>query len=174
MKHQLSFRSTIPESTKWLLGAIKLVGRLPPVPPPETDPENLPDIEEEEFPLPSGQGFIPLAPITTEGAGATPGRGREPPPSKHRKSKPHGPAASTTTLGFLPDLTEDSHATSKGPSSGSPLPAGLHDIIQRMLPVDKERALHLIQQMGPATGSLAPIPIQLPHHPNTGAAIMTA
>jgi hypothetical protein len=27
MKHQLSFRSTIPERTKWLMEAIKLVGR---------------------------------------------------------------------------------------------------------------------------------------------------
>jgi len=85
--------------------------------------------------------------------------GREPPPSKHRKPDPQGPEASTTTLGSLTDLTENSHATSRGPSSGSPLPSGLQDIISRMLLADQERALHLIQQMGPATGSLAPIPI---------------
>ena len=38
MKHQISFRSTIPKRTKWLMGAIKLVGRLPPVTLPECDP----------------------------------------------------------------------------------------------------------------------------------------
>ena len=59
MKHQLSFRSTIPERFKWLMGAIKLVGRLPPVPLPEYDPENLPDIEEEKHPLPLGTGSNP-------------------------------------------------------------------------------------------------------------------
>ena len=158
MKHQLSFRSTILERTKWLMGVIKLVGRLPPVPLPEYDSEDLPDIEEEEQPLPPGTGSIPLAPITAEGAGATADRGHQPPPPKHRKPKPQGPATSSTTLGTLHDLTEDSHATSRGPSSGSTLPLGLQDIIQRMLPSDQARALHLLQQMGPATGNLAPIP----------------
>jgi len=68
MKHQLSFRPTIPERTKWLMGAIKVVGRLPPVPRPEFDPENLLDIEEEELPLPPGTDAAPLAPTTAEGA----------------------------------------------------------------------------------------------------------
>ena len=72
------------------------------------------------------------------------------------------------------DLTEDSHVTSKGPSSGSPLPSGLQDIIQCMLHVDPARALHLLQQMGPATGSLAPIPYQLPIYSTTEAATLTA
>jgi hypothetical protein len=52
MKHQLSFRSTIPERNKWIQGAIKLVDMVPPVPLPEYDPENLPDIEIEEHTLP--------------------------------------------------------------------------------------------------------------------------
>ena len=87
------------------MGAIKLVGILPRVPSPEYDPENLPDIEEEEFPLHLGKDFIPLAPTRAEGAGATDDRGREPPPSKHRKPNPRGLAASTTSLGTLPVLT---------------------------------------------------------------------
>jgi hypothetical protein len=136
MKHQLSFRSTIPERTKWVMGAIKLVDRLPPVPLPEYDPETLPDIEEEEYPLLTGTGSIPLASTTTQGAGATADRGKQPPPPKHRKPNPQNLAASTTTLGSLPDLTKDSHTTSRGPSSGSPLPPELQDIVQRMLPVD--------------------------------------
>ena len=70
MEHQLSFRSTIPERTKWLMGAIKLVGRLPLVPLPEYDPENHPDIEVEEPPLPPGTGSFPLAPTAKEGEGA--------------------------------------------------------------------------------------------------------
>jgi len=53
------------------MGAIKLVGRLPPSTLPEYDPENLPDIEEEESPLPPGAGSVQLAPTTAEGAGAT-------------------------------------------------------------------------------------------------------
>jgi len=125
MKHKLSFRSTIQERTKLLMGAIRVVGRLPPVPLPEYDPENLPEIEEEGYPLPPGTGSIPLAPTIAEGAGATADMGQQPPPPKHRKPNPQGPATSTTTLGFLLDLTEDSHATSMGPSSGSPLPTGL-------------------------------------------------
>ena len=146
MKHQLSFRSTILERTKWLtMEAIKLVGRLPLVPLPEYDPENLPNIEEEEYPLPHGTGSISLAPTTTEGAGATADRGQQPPPTKHRKPSPQGPATSTTTLGSLPDLTEDFHAASRGPSSGSPLPLGLQDIIERMLLADQACALHLLK-----------------------------
>ncbi len=43
-----------------------------------------------------------------------------------------------------------------------------------MLLADLARALHLLQQMGPATGSLAPIPLQLPFHPIAGAATPTA
>ena len=43
-----------------------------------------------------------------------------------------------------------------------------------MLPVDQERALHLLQQKGPATGSLAPIPLQLPYYSPTRAATLTA
>ena len=170
MKHQLSFHSTIPKRTKYLMGAIKRVGRLPPSALPEYDPENLPDIEEEKSPLPPGAGSIPLALTTTEGAGATAEREQHPPPSKHRKPNPRVPHH----LPLRWDLTKDSHATSKGPSSGLPIPSGLQDIIQRMLPADQERALHLIQQMGPATGSMASIPIQLPHHSTTGVAIMTA
>jgi len=141
------------------MGAIKQVGKLPPVPLPESDPNNLPDIEEEKFPPLPMQGSIPLAPTTTEGAGATADRGREPPPSKHRKPNPEGPPTSTTSSGTLPDLTEDSHAPSKGPSSGSPIPWGLQDIIQRMLHAEQERALRLLQQMEPATDSLAPSPL---------------
>jgi len=70
MKHQLYFRSTILERTKWLMGAIKVVDRLPPVALPEHDPKDLPDIDEEEAPLPPGAGSIPTAPNTVEGAGA--------------------------------------------------------------------------------------------------------
>ncbi len=44
MKHQPFFRSTIPERTKWMMGAVKLVGRLSLVPLPEYDPETLPEI----------------------------------------------------------------------------------------------------------------------------------
>ena len=43
-----------------------------------------------------------------------------------------------------------------------------------MLPANQTRALHLLQQMGPATGSLAPIPLQLPFHSTTEAAALTA
>jgi hypothetical protein len=42
------------------------------------------------------------------------------------------------------------------------LPKGLQDIIHRMLPDDQARVLLLLQQMGPAPGSLAPILFQLP------------
>ena len=122
---QLSFRSTIPKLTKWLMGAMKLVGKLPPLALPEYDLENLPDIEEDESPLPPGAGSIPLVPTTAEGADAIAEREQHPPPPKHRKPKPPGFAASTTTSGSLPDLTEDSHATFKGPSSCPPLPSGL-------------------------------------------------
>ena len=76
-------------------------------------------------------------------------------------------------MGTLPDLIEDSHAISEGPSSGLPIPLGLQDIAQYMLPADQERALHLLQQMGPATGSLASIPLQLPYHSTTRAATLT-
>ena len=125
MKHQLSFRSNIPERTKWLMGAIKLVGRLPPSTLPEHDPENLPDIKEEESPLPLGAGSIPLAPTTVEVTGATTKREQQSPPPKHRMPNPQGPAVSTTTGGSFPDLTEDSNAISRGSGSGSPLPSGL-------------------------------------------------
>ena len=77
-------------------------------------------------------------------------------------------------MGSYPELTEDSHATSRGHGSSSPLPEGLRDITHRMLPDDHARALHLLQQMGPATGSLAPIPHQLPFSSTREAAIMTA
>ncbi len=156
MKHQLSFRSTIPEHTKWLQGAIKLVGKLPPVPLPEYDPENLSDIEVEESPLPPGTGFTPLASATEEGEGANAKRGQRPPPQKHRKPNPHDPAASTTTLGSLLDLADDSHATSRGQGSDASLPAGLQIIIHCMLPADQERAHHPLQQMGTATGDSIP------------------
>ena len=43
-----------------------------------------------------------------------------------------------------------------------------------MLPVDHARALHLLQQMGPATGSVAPILYQLHFPSTTEAAILTA
>jgi len=43
-----------------------------------------------------------------------------------------------------------------------------------MILANQERALHLLQQMGPATGSLAPILLQLPYHSTTGAATLTA
>ena len=65
------------------MGAIKLVGRLPPSKLPEYDPENLLDIEEEESPLPPGAGSIPLAPSTAEGAAATAEREQQPLPPKH-------------------------------------------------------------------------------------------
>ena len=39
---------------------------------------------------------------------------------------------------------------------------------------DQARALHLLHQMGPATGSLAPIPYQLPFCSTTEAPILTA
>jgi hypothetical protein len=42
-----------------------------------------------------------------------------------------------------------------------------------MLPDDQTRALHLLQQMGPATDSLAPIPHQLPFSSTREAAILT-
>ena len=61
----------IPERTKWLMGAIKLVGKLPPSALPKHDPQDLPDIEEEESPLPPGAGSIPTAPNTAEGADTT-------------------------------------------------------------------------------------------------------
>ena len=127
------------------MGAIKLVGRLPLVTLPEYDPENLPDIEEEEFPLPPGTGSIPLALAIAEGAGATAEREQQPPPPKHRKPNPKGPATFTTTGRSYPDLTEGSHATSRGPGSGSPLPSGLLNIIHSMLLADQERALHLLE-----------------------------
>jgi len=138
MKRQLSFRSTIPKRTKRLMGAIKLVGRLPPVALPEHDPEDLPDIEEEESPLPPGAGSIHTAPNTTKGAGATAEREQPPPPPppKHRKPNPLGPAVSSTTVDSYPELTEDSHATSREQGFGSLLPEGLQDIIHRMIPDD--------------------------------------
>ena len=43
-----------------------------------------------------------------------------------------------------------------------------------MLSADKARTLHLLQQMGPATGSLAPISYQLPFCSTSEAAITTA
>ena len=58
------------------MGAIKMVGRLPLVELPEYDPENLPDIKEEESPLPPKAGSIPTAPNTPGGAGATVERGQ--------------------------------------------------------------------------------------------------
>ena len=48
------------------------------------------------------------------------------------------------------------------------------DIIQRMLPADHACALHLLQQMGPATGSLAHIPYQLSLCSTSEAVILTA
>ena len=134
LKHQLSFRSTIHGRTKWLQGAIKLVGRLPPVPLPEYNPENLPDIETEEHTLPPDPGFTPPAPATEEGEGANTERGA--PRHKHRKPNPLVLAASTTTVESLPDLTEDSHVISRGQSSGAAPPIGLKDTIQRMLHAD--------------------------------------
>jgi hypothetical protein len=79
---------------------------------------------------------------------------------------------STTTLGSLLDHTEGSHATSRGPGSGSTLPSGLPNIIHRMLPTDQARALHLLQQMGPATGNFTPY--LLPFCSTTEAAALTA
>jgi len=175
MKHQLSYRSAILERTKWLMGAIKLVGRLPPFALPKHDPENLPDIQEEEAPLPPGAGSIPTALNTTEGVGATTKREQHPPPPlKHRKPNTSGTALSSTTVGSYPELTENSHAISRGQGSGSPLPEGLQDIIHRMLHDEQARALHLLQYMGPATGSLAPIPHQLSFSSIKEAAILTA
>jgi len=72
----------------------------------------------------------------------------------------------------LPDLTDDSQATSRGHSSGATLPAGLQDIIHRMLPADQERAHNLLRQMGPATGDS--IPYQLPLCSLSEAAVLTA
>ena len=95
-----------------MMEAIKLVGSLPPSPLPEYDPENLLDIEVGEPPLPPGTGSTPLAPATGEGEGTNADRGQLPPPQKFRKPNPRDPAASITTLGTLPDLTDDSHATS--------------------------------------------------------------
>ena len=42
----------------------------------------------------------------------------------------------------------------------------------RMIPADQARALHLLQHMGTATGSLAPIPLQLPSHSTAEAATL--
>ncbi len=52
MKHKLSFRShhDIHDRDKWLMGAILLVGRLPPAPLPEKEDEALPDVVEEKLP----------------------------------------------------------------------------------------------------------------------------
>ena len=126
----------------------------------------------EEPPLPPGTGSAPLAPATGECDGTNVERGQHPPPQKLRKPNPQDPAASTTTLGTLPDLTDDSQATSRGHGSGATLPAGLQDIIHRMLPADQERAHHLLQQMGPATGDS--IPYQLPFCSLSEAAALTA
>jgi len=154
------------------MGAINLVGRLPPLPLPEYDQENLSDIEVEEPPLPPGTGSTPLEPTAEKGEGAKTERGQQPPPPKHRKPNPQSPAASTTTLGSLPDLTDGFHTTSRGPGSGSPLPSGLHNIIHRMLYADKTSALNLLQQMGPALGDS--IPYQLPFCSPSEAATLTA
>ena len=164
----------MPERTNWLMGAIKLIGRLPPVSLPEHDPKDLPDIEEKESPLPPGSGSIPTARITNEGAGATAEGEQQHPPPKHRKPNPTSPGVSTSTVGSYPDLMEDSHATSRGQGSSSPLRQGLQDNIHCMLPYNQARALHLLQQMGPATGSLAPIPYQPPFSSTREAAILTA
>ena len=43
-----------------------------------------------------------------------------------------------------------------------------------MLLADQAHALHLLKQMGPATGSLAPIPYQLPFCSIAEAAILIA
>ena len=42
-----------------------------------------------------------------------------------------------------------------------------------MLPDDKTRVLHLLRQMGPATGRLAPIPYEPPFSSTSVAAILT-
>jgi hypothetical protein len=99
----------------------------------------------EEPPLPPGTGSTPLAPATAKGEGTHADRGQLPPPQKLRKPNPQDPAASTTTLGTFPDLMDDSQATTRGPGSGAALPAGLQDIIHRMLPADQERAQQLLQ-----------------------------
>jgi hypothetical protein len=44
-----------------------------------------------------------------------------------------------------------------------------------MLPMDQARVLHLLQQMEPVTGGLAPIPlIQAPYHHTTATTTLTA
>jgi hypothetical protein len=58
MKHLLSFRSPIHDRYKWLTGAIKLVGRLPPIPFLKKEDKELPDVAEEELP-PLPNLFVP-------------------------------------------------------------------------------------------------------------------
>jgi hypothetical protein len=86
------------------MGSIKLVGRLPPVALPEHNPEDLPDIEEEETPFPPGAVSIPSAPNKAKGAGARTEREQQLPPPKYRKPNPSCPGVSTTTVGYYPEL----------------------------------------------------------------------